>query len=123
MVSAASRMGGFKSAPQKPSGDMAPKARGEVKNQGTPAGDFGEFLRKRVPKQFKRSADTNADEARERFIAAMKQAGAGDVGVQAVRKWEQGASSPPLKDLGAVAKALGYRDWFAMVADIGKRGR
>lgn len=96
---------------------MAPKQREEPKNQGTPAADFAYFLRDKLPERFKKPGDTNADEYRQRFVNAMAKHGA-QIGVQAVRKWEQGAASPPLRDFGAVAKALGYRDWFALVADI-----
>lgn len=97
---------------------MAPKQREEPKNQGTPAADFAYFLREKLPERFKKPTDSHADQSRQRFVEAMIKHGAGKIGVQAVRKWEQGAASPPLRDFGAVAKALGYRDWFALVADI-----
>lgn len=115
-VGRGARIGDSFSSPKAPT--MAAKPRSEVKNAGTPAGDFAEFLRSKLPEKHKKPGDSHSNKARERFIQAMVKHGAEEIGVQAVRKWEQGAASPALKDFGAVAKALGYRDWFALVADI-----
>jgi len=96
---------------------MSPKPKGKTKNLGTPVGDFADFLRARLEKNFRKNSDEAADVVRGRLCTALHRLGV-ECGVETVRKWEQGAAFPTPTRLGKVAKALGYADWFQMVDAI-----
>lgn len=92
-----------------PSGKAVPAPKGTTKNQGTPLGDFADFLRWRLSKHF------GGD--RERLVESLKSAGV-KAGEETVRKWEQGANGPKLIHLDRIAKGLGYPNWFELAAAI-----
>lgn len=100
---------------------MSPAPKKPVKNAGTPPGDFGEFLVKWFD-SFRRSGETNED-ARVRLQSRLGELGLTLKSTETIRSWEQGKSGPTLRDFGTVAKALGYEDWFALVAAIRKSKR
>lgn len=97
--------------PTKPSTepDVA-KKRGAIKNPDTPLGQTAAFMRHRMGR---------LDLTVQDFADELTKAG-WDGTYHAVRKWITGANGPTLGDLMYVAKALGYADWVAFVADVGK---
>lgn len=89
------------------------KKRGPVKNPDTPLGETAAFLIHKMDR-----LDLSPHELAEKLNKA------GWNGTYyAVRKWLTGANGPTLGDLRYVAQALGYADWVALVADIGKHRR
>ena len=101
---------------------VAPAKKKPTKQAGTPAGEFAEFLLHKLATAFRKAADTEANQGRQRFSAALKEHGV-KAGVDAIRKWEQGASSPLLKDFDGVAKAMGYSDWAALAVAVRRFSR
>lgn len=89
------------------------KKRGTIKNQDTPLGQTALFLVHKLTK-----TDLSVDEFTDKLKAS------GWEGTNyAVRKWLTGANGPTLGDLRHVSRALGYQDWTAFVADVGKHCR
>ena len=89
------------------------KKRGPVKNADTPLGQTATFLVYKMGR---------LDMSPQDLTDAMNKAG-WEGGHYAVRKWLTGSNGPALGDLRYVAKALGYPDWVAFVADVGKHRR
>ena len=89
------------------------KKRGTIKNLDTPLGQTAAFLNYKMGRLGLSPQD---------LAGTMNKAG-WEGGHYAVRKWLTGSNGPALGDLRYVAKALGYPDWVAFVADVGKHRR
>lgn len=84
---------------------MPPK-RKPPKNQGKPIGDFAEFLCAWLDRKHEGSAI--------HLAASLK------VSPRTVQHWMSGDSAPSFNDLERVAEAMGYGNWFALVAAVRK---
>src|SRR5689334_18948965 len=84
-------------------GDKAvPNTRKETENLGDARGQFGLYLRHWLDRQADRAA------------AKARIAKAAGVSIQAVGKWEQGVSGPPMQSLHAIADVMGFANWASL---------
>lgn len=81
-----------------------PRPRTPTKNEGDPRHELGRFLRAWIDRHHA------GDESR-----LAKAMGVSD---RAVRKWCEGAASPPLSDFGRLADAMGYADWGSLAVAV-----
>ena len=81
----------------------------DKKFKGLPGYDLAAFLHAKL-----QSREWSAND----LFKAMREHGFSKTDDDTVYKWVKGQSTPRLNDMHQLALALGYRDWFALVAAI-----
>ena len=92
---------------------VAPTSRSKPddKFKGLPGHDLARFLDAELTKR-----EWSAND----LFKALQAQGFSKKNDDTVYKWVKGQSTPRLNDLATLAATLGYRDWFALIAAIGR---
>ena len=91
---------------------MGKKRKGPSKDTlGTPGGDLALFLNHELEKREWSAA---------RFYESLVANGFDKTNPSTVSAWLNGTSTPRYNDQAVIAASLGYKDWIALVAAIGR---